>query len=38
MPVTAFTVLELLLENQQGWEGGGGGGIYFPPWLGLRIL
>ena len=24
MPVTAFTVLELLLENQQGWEGGGG--------------
>ena len=37
MPVTAFTVLELLLENQQGWEGGGGG-IYFPPWLGLRLL
>ena len=25
MPVTAFTVLELLLENQQGWEGAGGG-------------
>ena len=24
MPVTAFTVLELLLENQQGWVGGGG--------------
>ena len=26
--VTAFTVSELLRENQQGWGGGGGGGSY----------
>ena len=31
MPVTAFTVLELLLENQQGGGGGGGGEFTSPP-------
>ena len=31
MPVTAFTVLELLLENQQGWGGAGGGGEFTSP-------
>ena len=30
MPVTAFTVLELLLENQQGWVGAGGGEFTSP--------
>ena len=40
--VTAFTVSELLRENQQGWGGGGGEGEVTPhthtqiPRLGLR--